>query len=274
MLEATTEGDGRVTYQSGRLPGVATWYVEAEHGDLADHEPAFPAIRGTARARHNDPPGDDAAQRDARGVSSTRPCPSRCSIRKRQTSPTACSVVAGRALSAARQGWLPRVGGARRPPLLAAIRSSWATTWATRSLVPKRQIDRMLDGALSDRYNLGLYPGQFGSVAVVLRQPSEMQQALGLPHGAVVIGLGKWGDLTAAQLANLIRRAALHYVLQLDDSASDDSRARPATAGLSFLLLGGNSAANISTEDSVAAILRGIAQANREIDAQKPGIDT
>ncbi len=101
-----------------------------------------------------------------------------------------------------------------------------------------------------------------------------MQQALGLPHGAVVIGLGKWGELTAAQLANLIRRAALQHVLQLADYASDGAPARPATAGLSFVLLGGNSAANISTEDSVAAILRGIAQANREIDTRKPGSTT
>jgi CHAT domain-containing protein len=135
------------------------------------------------------------------------------------------------------------------------------------------QINRILDGALSDRYNLGLYPGVFGSVAVVLRQPTPMQQALGLPHGAVVIGLGKWGDLTAAQLANLIRRAALQYVLQLDDCKYEnaDASVEPATVGLSLLLLGGNSAANISTEDSVAAILRGVTQANREVGAHKPG---
>src|SRR5262249_39556857 len=68
------------------------------------------------------------------------------------------------------------------------------------------QIDRLLNGALSNRYNLGLSPGELGSVAVVLREPSATQQALGLPHGAVVVGLGKWGDLTAAQLANLVRR--------------------------------------------------------------------
>jgi hypothetical protein len=70
------------------------------------------------------------------------------------------------------------------------------------------QIDRMLDGALSQRYGLGLYPGEFGSVAVVLRDPNAIQKALGLPCGAIVIGLGKWGELSSAQLGNLIRRAA------------------------------------------------------------------
>src|SRR5262245_57550562 len=117
------------------------------------------------------------------------------------------------------------------------------------------EIDRLLEGALTNRYNLGLYPGEFGSIAVVLREPTSMQRALGLPHGAVVVGLGKWGDLTAAQLANLIRRGALQYALQLDDAAGRGEAASPVEAGLSVLLIGGNSTANISTEDSVGAIL-------------------
>ncbi len=45
VLSATTEGDGRVTYQSGRLPGVPMWYMDAAHGDLASHEEGLPAIR-------------------------------------------------------------------------------------------------------------------------------------------------------------------------------------------------------------------------------------
>ena len=139
------------------------------------------------------------------------------------------------------------------------------------------QIDRLLDGALSNRYNLGLYPGEFGSVAVVLRQPSPLQQALGLPHGAVVMGLGKWGDLTAAQLGEPrpARRAAVRAAPRRRGGHGGGGRAAdlPVDAGLSILLIGGNSTANISTEDSVGAILRGIAQANREIDAN-PTVNT
>ena len=40
--QATTEGDGRVTYESGRLPGVPTWYLDAEHGDLPATEAGLP----------------------------------------------------------------------------------------------------------------------------------------------------------------------------------------------------------------------------------------
>jgi hypothetical protein len=45
VLDCTTEGDGRVTYESGRLPGVRTWYMEAVHGDLAAHKPSFRALQ-------------------------------------------------------------------------------------------------------------------------------------------------------------------------------------------------------------------------------------
>src|SRR5690606_25399927 len=44
-MVVTDQGDGKVTYDLGKLPGVAMWYAQAEHGDLASFEPAFPAIR-------------------------------------------------------------------------------------------------------------------------------------------------------------------------------------------------------------------------------------
>jgi hypothetical protein len=44
VLSVTPDGDGRVTYESGRMPGVPTWYAEASHGDLASHPPSFRAL--------------------------------------------------------------------------------------------------------------------------------------------------------------------------------------------------------------------------------------
>ncbi len=122
-------------------------------------------------------------------------------------------------------------------------------------------------GALSQRYSLGLYPGALGSLAVILRQPTAVQKALHLPSGAIVIGLGKWGELSAGQLADLLRRAALQYVL---NSATVWIVHRPTgtsspKGGLSVLLIGGSSTTNIAVGDSVGAILRAIAQANREL---------
>ena len=126
-------------------------------------------------------------------------------------------------------------------------------------------IDRLFDGALTTRYNLGLYPGPLGTHAVVVREPTPLQKALQLPRGAVVVGLGRWGELTAGQIANIIRRGAIEYVLQLDNHQPAQRASRSAKeVGLSVLLIGAT-ASNLSTEDSVAAILRGIAQANLEL---------
>ncbi len=114
-----------------------------------------------------------------------------------------------------------------------------------------------------------MYPGQGRNAAVVLRQPNALQRALRMPTGAVVISLGRWGELTAAQLANLVRSATLAYVLQLADSA--EAGTNNDVVGLSLLLIGTNSTSNISIDDSVAALLRGVAQANRELASRVPG---
>jgi CHAT domain-containing protein/pimeloyl-ACP methyl ester carboxylesterase len=270
VLEATTDGDGRVTYESGKLSGVGMWYADAEHGDLANHEPTFPAIldlleRGTTTRLKTAPPsvarGGEAAYR---------------ALPEPVLYPTQASLTAGlmgqKRLKPYRKG---AKGGFRVSVVHSDLRYARFPVvvghYQGDTIVgAEAQLDRMLDGALSQRYSLGLYPGEFGSVSVVLRDPNAIQKALGLPRGAVVIGLGKWGELSSAQLGNLIRRAALQYVLQLDDCECDSKESSPnmATAGLSILLIGGNSTTNIATGDSVGAILRGIAQANRELDAR------
>ena len=40
----------------------------------------------------------------------------------------------------------------------------------------EKHVDGLLRGALSQRYSLGLYPGEFGSLAVILRQPTAVQK--------------------------------------------------------------------------------------------------
>ena len=42
-LDAAESGDGRVTLQSAMLPGVRTWTVDCEHGDLPKKRSAFDA---------------------------------------------------------------------------------------------------------------------------------------------------------------------------------------------------------------------------------------
>ncbi len=270
VLQATSEGDGRVTYESGRLPGVQTWYLDAEHGDLPATEAGYPAIlelleRGTTSRLPTTPP---SASRG--GAASFRALPQPALF------PTAGDLTAGLLGQQRTKRYRARVtagfrAGVVHGDLRYARYPIVVGHYEGDTIVgAEARIDQLLEGALSTRYNLGLYPGPARTSSVVLRQPTALQRALRLPNGAVVVGLGRWGELTAAQLANLVRRAALTYVLQLDDAAGATLVGDSDVVGLSMLLIGTNSTSNISIDDSVAAILRGIAQANRELRSRVP----
>jgi hypothetical protein len=269
-LDVTTEGDGRVTHDAVRLSGVATWYMDAAHGRLAAHAQGFPALL------------DLLQQGETKQLPTTLPSVSRGGVAQRRTVPERVLYPTEADLLAGVFGLAPP--SSYRSPEAAGFRVAVVHGDLSFARFPivvghyegdtiigaESVVDHLLERALTTRYNLGLYPGPLGTVSVVLRQPSALQRALQLPNGAVIIGLGRWGELTAGQVANLVRRGALHYVLQLDDDSSAGEATGAATGssgvGLSVLLIGSTSASNISIDDSVAAILRGIAQANRELD--------
>lgn len=270
VLTCTTAGDGRVTYASGRLPGVRTWYVDAVHGDLASHPPSFPALQdllqsGTTARLATRPRGGTRGDMAYRAFPEPVLYPTETSLAadllgKSIRTPYRRGPQAGFRVSVVHDD----LRYARYPIVVGHYEGDTI-------IGAEAQLDGLLRGALTERYALGLYPGAFGSVAVVLRTPTPVQKALGLPSGAIVVGLGKWGELSATQLSDLLRRAVLQYVLERRDSmpgdcATDDQE----KIGLSVLLVGGNSTTNIAVGDSVGAILRATAQANRELAEGDP----
>jgi len=257
----TDQGDGKVTYDNGKLPGVAMWYAQAEHGDLASFAPAFPAIRqllqdGRTALLPSDPPAA------ARGVRGELPL-----LDQPVLYPTEEELLAG--LMGGRGGrrrherdqWRLRVsvvhGDLRHAhhPVMAGHYEGDTISGA------EAYLDRRLGSALSQRYDLGLYPGALATNLVVLRERNAIQQALDVPRGAIIVGLGSMGELTPSTLANTVRQGVLAYVTQLTDENEDQTR----PIGLSVLLIGANSTANITVQSSVGALLRGIAQANQEL---------
>ena len=269
VLKLTTEGDGRVTHQSARVKNLATWYADAPHGDLASDQRTLDAIQelletGTTKQL---PGAAPSASRGGERIRQTIPeqvlYPTERDLRMGAFGKTARR--AHEARQEAPQGFLVTVvhgdlSFARFPIVVGHYESDTI-------IGAEAVVDRLFDGALTTRYNLGLYPGALGTHAVVVREPTPLQKALQLPPGAVVVGLGRWGELTAGQIANIIRRGAIEYVLQLDNYQRGQRVARgDREVGLSVLLIGAT-ASNLSTEDSVAAILRGIAQANLELQA-------
>ncbi|HEY2923005.1 MAG TPA: CHAT domain-containing protein, partial [Candidatus Binatia bacterium] len=256
--QASTEGDGRVLWSTGRLAGVKTWYMQAAHGDLADHEPAFAAIRellekGTTDKLPAVPPA-------ARAV------PARFVLPEEKTPlyPDEESLIRS-ALGKARKV-RPKPDDHRAKVRIVHGNLAFASNpvmvghyEGDTIISAEAHLDRALDGRLRDRLLLGLYPGAQDTEVVFLDAKSAHA-------GAIVIGLGGVGTLSPGGLARAVSRGARAYAVACAESspASNNGSLPLNSANISALLIG-TGAGGFSVEDSVAAILRGIAQANQSL---------
>ncbi|MEO8410767.1 MAG: hypothetical protein ABI478_09380, partial [Propionivibrio sp.] len=123
-------------------------------------------------------------------------------------------------------------------------------------------IDELLTGALTERQRLGVYAADIGTSAIIVRPPSGEEGARGSRLGAVIIGLGKFdGQLSARQIAESVRAGVVRLLLQLRDAL----QVKPdAEVQLYSVLIGWNSTASISVAESMAAITRGVLEANHQ----------
>ncbi|MET0646029.1 MAG: CHAT domain-containing protein [Pyrinomonadaceae bacterium] len=292
VLEGTPDGDGRVPYAFGPLPGMPTWYTDAQHGDLANHPPAFAALvelietgkttqlaaapprrqRGAAVAvaaaevmRDDEPllfPTEGELVRAALGGE-----PEAAEARAEEPHTLTVSVAHG------------DLRLARYPLAVGHYRGDTVVH-------AEKALDRQLGGRLTHRFNLYLYPGPVGTTEVI-------RDTLASPPGALVIGLGEVGEITPAIVRRGVTSAALRNALAVFDESRALKEARAAraaevvaegvesvegsaesgarkwvSAGFSSLLLGtyGGNALDIGT--SVAAIVEGAIQANLALRAQ------
>jgi CHAT domain-containing protein len=122
-----------------------------------------------------------------------------------------------------------------------------------------------LNGALSRRLQLGLYPGPIGTHALFFHDNARHK-----PGGALVIGLGQVGQITPGLLSTGVRDALLDYALRI--AQWPDERFGPAgspRAARITALLVGSGAGGTAVGDSIRAILRGVVDANtRLVDAE------
>ncbi|HJV25245.1 MAG TPA: CHAT domain-containing protein [Aromatoleum sp.] len=276
----TPEGDGSVSWASGRLgnlPPEQSWYMPVDHGALANTEDYFPAIldllqagattrlgrlpasRGTAAAPFPydaAPPVLPTEEELARSVVGSRPRRRKpvTAIRPLQVCVTAMD------LRFARQ------------PLLCGHYLGDAISGA------EGTIDRYLvGGALRQRERLGVYAGDIGSSAFVLQARSNEDRLRGTGRGAVIVGLGRFGALTAADIAETVRAGVLRFLLvahdrqgaKRDEPAADTDLA-DSELTLASLLIGFNSTTHISVDDSIEMIVRGVLAANRQFAEAMP----
>lgn len=257
-MVGTTRGDGTVTWDSGRIDGIGSfYYLPAVHGDLLATKEYFPGLidlltSGITNQLLSAPPATRAIEQAVPVVYDAGP------------PALEDPVMLSRAV----------VGGSMRnrlPPrrtrrLEVAIKAMDLRFLNDPIMVghyeqdpisgPEALIDRELfDGDLSERHTLGLYAGPRGTAVVVLRAPNGYQPL----RGAIVTGLGPYeGMLSVSQLTESVRTGVLRYLLQIVDVLGTADR----EVSLSTLLLGYNSSANLSIAASVEALVRGTMEAN------------
>lgn len=266
----TRKGDGTVSWKSGFLPGVPVWYVDGTaHDQLCAQKRALPgyldllmtgrttllsaAPPAGARAAAAEeeifvmpalPPTDGIP--DERGLRGLGPGPGIGATDAAAEPPVPVvqvSVVHGD-LSYARY------------PVMVGHYDGDAIVNAEAAL------DARLGHALSQRLQLGLYPGKTGTHAHFCHDKPG-----GKPAGAIVLGLGQVGDVSTGTLQSTTCAALLDFALEVahwpDDRFGLANTVR--SAAVSSLLVG-SGLGGTSVRDSLEAILRGVVQANRRLE--------
>jgi len=245
---ASPQGDGRVSWASGILPGLKVWYVPAEHGDLADYQPAFPGFLDLLQS--GDTGRLSASPPAARGVPERFPLPAEDHVLyPDQTDLTAAALGSRRRMSKPKTKHQVHVtvthGNLGYSRYVAAVGHYEGDT----IISAEDHLDRVLDGRLRNRLRLGIYPGPEGTSEIFLN-PN------GKPDGALIIGLGQVGKLTPGGLTKAFTRAVLSYAATRSEApAVEGGTHQPAN--LSTLLIG-TGAGGVSLEDSVVSVLKAI----------------
>lgn len=253
-FRATGLGDGRVPWETGIPKDMPTFYVKAEHGDLARHERSFggyldllrqgttrlledkqPTVRGSAIPFElpDDPtplyPDQEALEAAALGA------------RPRYAAPTE------KARPITIQLHLGDLSFSRFPVMVGHYEQDSLNG-------TERHLDKALNQRLSARRQRGLYPGEINTAEVVLDDER-------FPPGAVVVGLGEVGGLTVGKLKRALLHGLRRYCLTLDEKKEHEGQ-EGESYGLSTLIIGSGVDA-LPTEDALAALLDAILDLQR-----------
>lgn len=260
-FRATSEGDGRVPWKTG-IPGGTAYYATAEHGDLANQPADFPAILDLLQAGATTrlPKGVPATVRDAARVFEIPADPVEVLPEQRAVAASAL----GATLAPKREHRAPRIQVSVTHGDLAFARYAVAVGhYQGDSIVEaEAHLDRHLGGRLKQWNDREVYPGGIGTAEVFFASASNSR-----PPGAIVIGLGRVGELTPKDLQRTYYNAALKFALSV--AACPDDRFRDkdglTRATISSLLIG-TEAGGVTVEECMLAALRALKAANAALD--------
>ncbi|GAB5472442.1 MAG: hypothetical protein Mars2KO_05410 [Maribacter sp.] len=259
---ATSHGDGSVTWQSG-IPGAlestSVFYCNTTHGDLANELYIFEGVEDilkygkTAKFSMNPPvhrggevisvvhefaePATDV-NRVINALfgneKSSAPIPDKVKV----------AVVNG---DLKISSYPVMVGHFHRDMIFSA----------------EKALDNYLAKRLSQRLDIGYYPGKIGESEVFFNLNTH-------PNGAIVCGLGSTNTLTPYLLSKTVEMATLKYAMFMRDNYTLP-KAKRFARGISFILIG-IGYGKLSVEASLRGILMGVTNANTYIKSTGEGL--
>lgn len=122
-------------------------------------------------------------------------------------------------------------------------------------LYAEKSIDCNLNWMLSARHKLGLYPGEIGTNSVIATNSGDYDFA-----GAIIIGLGDPGTLTAFLLTKTVEQGVAKYLLHINNGQQQNEH----EIGISSLIIG-SGYGGLSIESSINAIIEGVNNANSKV---------
>lgn len=261
VFHGTSQGDGRVTWESGIPANIRSWYMDATHGDLASTSKAFPAI--VDLLNH----GDTTDQALSISPISTRGE----AITTFEITPKQADDMLpdNQLLMRSALGMQHKIQKSEVPAKLHVSIAHGDLSYASHSLVlghykddliisAESYVNHVFDDRLRKRMLLGRYPGELNTSAVI-KNPN----AFAKPESVVIIGLGKLGELTRQSLSETFCNAAISYALsRLENEESTEQKS--LVLKLSCLLIG-TGAGGISVSDSLLALTKGLLDANEQL---------
>lgn len=264
VFNATAQGDGRVPWVSGIPAGIRTWYLQAAHGDLAAAEEGFDAIsdllrHGTTNRLSTKPP-------EIRGATERFNMPVEREPLYPDFGDLARTALGGGRKARRRTVEFKIKVSVRHGNLAFASHPILVGHYKGDTIISaEAYLDQTLDGRLSARHRLRIYPGDDDTAEIFLNPDWErLQKSDGTPAGAIVIGLGEVGQLSPGRLLRAVSRGVRSYSLSRAECPLVKS-GKAGHAGISALLVG-TGAGGVSVQDAVTAILRGVIDANRYIE--------
>ena len=121
-------------------------------------------------------------------------------------------------------------------------------------------LDARLQGRLSRRHVARLYPEELGDAEAFDNRREN--GGTDFPRSALVIGLGRPGELTRTRLTDSVTEALLHHAVDVADGTPTDE---VHTLQISPMLIGTRGTTPLRVDISVAAIVDGVLAANSRL---------